>query len=321
MVDHPQPSSVYNRYSTDAPYSQQAGPEYSELDMALFSRTATVRRCQHTDWELCERVRLQELNEARDRAAQMEKTMRWWSECTANWRSKWSTVRDERNRAREESHAMRDALDEANERIEAVNRAKRVIELELARAESALHRVKKEQIISKVPEPEIVPIRKMNCGVEAKPTTMNEYTQTDDQYILPRSASLSSLQSTRRVQIAPKFDRDPHKPCFEARVASLETELLMANAKCAELEAAKGAAVDEIEDLRRHNEEILRKATKAEQKELEKARSETEEIRAEADALREENEKLMQQIRELQEAAAAAAAAAEAEEETPTPPI
>lgn len=38
----------------------------------------------------------------------------------------------------------------------------------------------------------------------------------------------------------------PHKPCLEARVASLETELLMANAKCAELEAAKGAAVDEV---------------------------------------------------------------------------
>ncbi|GMT01522.1 hypothetical protein PENTCL1PPCAC_23696, partial [Pristionchus entomophagus] len=314
----PRPSSVFNRYSTDAPYSQQAGPEYSELDMALFSRTATVRRCQHTDWELCERVRLQELNEARDRAAQMEKTMRWWSECTANWRSKWSTVRDERNRAREESHAMRDALEDANERIESVNRAKRVVELELARAESALHRVKKERIVTKVPEPDIVPIRKMDCGVEARPTTMNECTQTDDQYILPRSASLSSLQSTRRVQITAKFDRDQHKPCLEARVASLETELLIANAKCAELEAAKGAAVDEIEDLRRHNEENLRKVSKAEQKELEKARAEIEEIRAEAEALREENEKLLQQIRDFREAAAAAAAA---EEETPTPPI
>jgi coiled-coil domain-containing protein 102 len=32
------------------------------------------------------------LEEARARAAQMEKTMRWWSDCTANWREKWSKV-------------------------------------------------------------------------------------------------------------------------------------------------------------------------------------------------------------------------------------
>lgn len=50
---------------------------------------------------------------ARQRAAQMEKTMRWWSECTASWRQKWSTVRDERNRSREEGYLLRIALEEA----------------------------------------------------------------------------------------------------------------------------------------------------------------------------------------------------------------
>lgn len=43
----------------------------------------------------------------------MEKTMRWWSECTASWRQKWSMVRNERNRAREEGHSLRMALTEA----------------------------------------------------------------------------------------------------------------------------------------------------------------------------------------------------------------
>ena len=33
----------------------------------------------------------------------MEKTMRWWSDCTANWREKWSKVRAERNRYKEEA--------------------------------------------------------------------------------------------------------------------------------------------------------------------------------------------------------------------------
>lgn len=44
------------------------------------------------DWEAKEELRLRELDEARARAAQMEKTMRWWSDCTANWREKWSKV-------------------------------------------------------------------------------------------------------------------------------------------------------------------------------------------------------------------------------------
>lgn len=39
--------------------------------------------------------------------------MRWWSDCTANWREKWSKVRNERNLAREEAKALRSKLDVA----------------------------------------------------------------------------------------------------------------------------------------------------------------------------------------------------------------
>ncbi len=44
------------------------------------------------DWESKQLLHLQELEEARSRAVQMERTMRWWSDCTANWREKWSKV-------------------------------------------------------------------------------------------------------------------------------------------------------------------------------------------------------------------------------------
>jgi len=54
-----------------------------------------------------------ELEEARARTAQMEKTMRWWSDCTANWREKWSKAREERNRARDECRRLRSELDTA----------------------------------------------------------------------------------------------------------------------------------------------------------------------------------------------------------------
>lgn len=63
------------------------------------------------DWEAKEALRQRELEEARARAAQMEKTMRWWSDCTANWREKWSKVRNERNKAREEIKVLRAKLE------------------------------------------------------------------------------------------------------------------------------------------------------------------------------------------------------------------
>ncbi|XP_006897195.1 PREDICTED: coiled-coil domain-containing protein 102A [Elephantulus edwardii] len=74
------------------------------------------------DWESREELRLRELEEARARAAQMEKTMRWWSDCTANWREKWSKVRAERNRAREEVRQLRQRLDSLTKELAGARR-------------------------------------------------------------------------------------------------------------------------------------------------------------------------------------------------------
>lgn len=66
-----------------------------------------------TEWDVKESQRQRELEEARARAAQMEKTMKWWSDCTQNWREKWSKVRTERNKAREEIKQLRASLEQA----------------------------------------------------------------------------------------------------------------------------------------------------------------------------------------------------------------
>ena len=66
-----------------------------------------------SDWETRDEVRVQELEEARSRVSQMEKTMRWWSDCTANWREKWSKVRNERNKARDECKHLRMKLEKS----------------------------------------------------------------------------------------------------------------------------------------------------------------------------------------------------------------
>ena len=41
----------------------------------------------------------------------MEKTMQWWSDCTTNWREKYTKVRGERNKAREECRQLRNKLE------------------------------------------------------------------------------------------------------------------------------------------------------------------------------------------------------------------
>ena len=37
--------------------------------------------------------------------------VRWWSECAANWREKWTKVRVERNKAVEEATEMKSEAD------------------------------------------------------------------------------------------------------------------------------------------------------------------------------------------------------------------
>jgi len=60
----------------------------------------------------------------------MEKTMRWWSDCTANWREKWSKVRTERNKAREEAKMLRTKLEIALKDCSVIRREKQAIENE-----------------------------------------------------------------------------------------------------------------------------------------------------------------------------------------------
>ncbi|XP_014636783.1 PREDICTED: coiled-coil domain-containing protein 102B [Ceratotherium simum simum] len=82
--------------------------------------------CAHSrntnEWDICEELRLRELEEVKARAAQMEKTMRWWSDCTANWREKWSKVRAERNSAREEGRQLRIKLEMTMKELSALKK-------------------------------------------------------------------------------------------------------------------------------------------------------------------------------------------------------
>ncbi|EDW54525.1 coiled-coil domain-containing protein 102A isoform X1 [Drosophila sechellia] len=103
--------------------------------------TTMSARYGETEWEARESQRQRELHEARARAAQMEKTMKWWSDCTANWREKWSKVRNERNKAREESKQLSLKLDGAMKEAHSLKREKNDLELQITQLKKEMEKV------------------------------------------------------------------------------------------------------------------------------------------------------------------------------------
>lgn len=96
------------------------------------------------DLDARDELRERELEEARARAAQMEKTMRWWSDCTANWREKWGKVRAERNKAREENRQLKLKLEAAAKEVSIVKREKQeALEIK-ARYEREVEKLERE---------------------------------------------------------------------------------------------------------------------------------------------------------------------------------
>ncbi|BFZ13344.1 hypothetical protein BsWGS_16382 [Bradybaena similaris] len=91
-------------------------------DSAAISRTPS-----HTGvegWSERDETLVAELEEAKIRVAQMEKTMRWWSDCTSNWREKWNKARNERNKAREENRLLRAKLESVAKEFARLKREK-----------------------------------------------------------------------------------------------------------------------------------------------------------------------------------------------------
>ncbi|KHN74508.1 Coiled-coil domain-containing protein [Toxocara canis] len=287
-------SSIHNRYSS-----------INDI-IPIFSRTNTVGRCQHTDWDACEMFRLQELNEARQRAAQMEKTMRWWSECTASWREKWNTVRNERNRAREEGQSLRTALAEANAEIDRLQNAKREVDTELARMKAHMHTILKERISNgdlseQSMSPETLRLT-LDEQCEARPEHMHVATNTDhtsDQYD-HGNATRRDYSNTYRNNGRRETESMKNLRKVETRCNELQREMQMAEAKCDELEASRNATKEEIEELKKYQEQNLANGSlQKHAKAIEAIKSQRDEALNEVQTLKMEKEFLMQQLKML----------------------
>ena len=79
-----------------------------------------------------------DLDEARTKAAQMEKTMRWWSDCTASWREKWTRAKSERDKSREENRQLKARLDDAWKELASIRREKHSLAKENERLRAKL---------------------------------------------------------------------------------------------------------------------------------------------------------------------------------------
>ncbi|XP_010295023.1 PREDICTED: coiled-coil domain-containing protein 102B, partial [Phaethon lepturus] len=107
-----QPRQLYKLAGGCQPGGRLCNSNLSSQSFYPFSSHCPYMHTNYnSDWEIFEAVRIRELDEVKARAAQMEKTMRWWSDCTANWREKWSKVRAERNKAQDEARQLRIKLD------------------------------------------------------------------------------------------------------------------------------------------------------------------------------------------------------------------
>ncbi|KAG9474727.1 hypothetical protein GDO78_003278 [Eleutherodactylus coqui] len=229
------------------------------------------------DWESREELRQRELEEARARAAQMEKTMRWWSDCTANWREKWSKVRAERNKAREEGVQLRNRLEVLSKELSALKRERQESCTEMEQLRREVERLHgKEQA---TPEPE-EPVRDVDTE---KPLKIKEM---DVDNLRPEGCEQHNGDSSRSPRPRHWEDRDPteeeasrinalklrmdesqklllkereDKMILSKNIEKMEAEISQWKMKCEELSKSRQEAVTQVTLLReRHQDELGR---------------------------------------------------------------
>ena len=144
---------------------------------------------------------MQELNSTTLRAAQLEKTMKWWSDCTANWREKWGKVRAQRNKLRDEMKILKGQHKALSIHYEQALDENKLLSLEL-------HKLKLEKRTAIV-EPLLETSRPMSkLSLHSSKGTLIDREDENDS-VLGRTncySSCSSAASSRSVTPVPPVD-------------------------------------------------------------------------------------------------------------------
>lgn len=98
----------------------------------------------------------------------MKQLSRSRSDCTANWREKWSKVRNERNKARDEAKHLRTSLETAMKESNSYKREKNDLESQIAQLKKEMEKIHmllmKHAINASADEPERDGRENSNCS-------------------------------------------------------------------------------------------------------------------------------------------------------------
>ncbi|NXE61621.1 C102B protein, partial [Calcarius ornatus] len=284
-----------------------------------------------SDWEIFEAVKIQELEEVKARAAQMEKTMRWWSDCTANWREKWSKVRGERNKAREEARQLRIKLDSAMKELSVLKKINQDLVSEKENIEngtawkaecccSEITCIKKDRSLLTFLEPEppkdLTKIIKIP-GAEDTKKDVNKDQSNDNKKITPKSPDFFANGLTSIFLEEPKISlgstaKTTEKDLIHVSVLNLHlTEMRKILQKEREMNVFLQKEMEKMENelfLWKWKYEELRQTKLESLKQMERMQCENasewgkrERLEAEKQSLEEETRKLKMQVKEIQE--------------------
>lgn len=283
-------------------------------------------RYTNTDWEAKEALYQRELDEARARASQMEKTMRWWSDCTANWREKWSKVRNERNKAREEAKQLKNKLDVLTKELATMRTEKNDMEqnlAELKRDNEKLLSIGESRIVSgELTTDDGVELRRKNVGyVSPNEPSIRQRASLDSHKFSNMDNALANKLSDMRLKLDEtcknlQSEKD-QKAFLLTKIESLTAELHNAKMELTHSDRTLGStdsSHSEVERLQNELQDEIAAKQVLEEKiaelkmEIERLKSENtiqwskrELLETENIAILRENKKLYSQVCELRE--------------------
>uniref|UniRef100_H3AQM0 Coiled-coil domain-containing protein 102A n=1 Tax=Latimeria chalumnae TaxID=7897 RepID=H3AQM0_LATCH len=206
--------------------------------------------CLDGDWESREELRLRELEEARARAAQMEKTMRWWSDCTANWREKWSKVRAERNKARDEVKQLRQKLDSLTKELTAVKREKQELSNENEQLRQEVERLKggegreEKELDNKVVSEKQEPVR----DVDSEKTNKSKEFELMEAIIMSKQDNSESWDQRSTHSVRTSMSRQERNRLLWEEVSVIEEDATKITALQLRLDESQKVLLKERED-------------------------------------------------------------------------
>ncbi|XP_034281407.1 coiled-coil domain-containing protein 102A isoform X1 [Pantherophis guttatus] len=256
ILGSPQPERM-SLSDSMSPTPKSGTPSPGPPQLPLLNST-----CHDSDWESREELRLRELEEARARAAQMEKTMRWWSDCTANWREKWSKVRAERNKAREEVRQLRQKLETLSKELTGLKREKQEalnenqqLGKEVARLKGEEKEEEKEKemdnrIVSEKENeasPEQEPVRDVGSEKEVKNKSLQEF-ELMENFLKNKQEEGECWDQRSSVSIRSSFTRHERNRLLWEDVSVIEEDATKITALKLRLDESQKVLLKERED-------------------------------------------------------------------------